>query len=116
MAEMYIFGSGDENKLGLKDDDVVSVEKQSIVKLGLLTQSVYNWAMNIGGKWPNPSGEWFLEKGISCEILRTKGGGWQKGRLRFKLEFIPDEPKAFIDETDFANPSPLDDLRSDLKI
>lgn len=40
-----------------------------------------------------------FEQGISCEMLRP-GANWQKGKVRIRLEFCPDEPV-----------SPLDDIR-----
>ncbi len=48
---------------------------------------------------------WF-EDGVECEIVDVSaGGGWKKGKIRLRLEFVPDEPE----------PSPdaifLDDLR-----
>lgn len=61
-----------------------------------------------------------LDKGVDCEILRIGSNGWQKGRVRLKLqvtvEFCPDEPE--VEETQMQNEleisqseSPLDDLR-----
>lgn len=37
---------------------------------------------------------WLQEEGVPCEVLRTTGGGWIKGKIRIKtvIEFIPDEP------------------------
>jgi hypothetical protein len=35
--------------------------------------------------------EW-IDEGMPCEILQTTGGGWQKGKICLRLEFIPDEP------------------------
>jgi hypothetical protein len=35
---------------------------------------------------------WFQE-GVECELLDAMaGGGWKKGKIRLRLEFIPDEP------------------------
>jgi hypothetical protein len=36
----------------------------------------------------------YINRGIVCQVLRTTGGGWQKGKMqiRLELEFIPDEP------------------------
>lgn len=118
MAERYRFGLDPENKLGLKDDDVVSYGSKNIVKIGDLMQSIYGWSQKVAADFPTPSGAWFTDNGIQCEILRTKGGGWQKGRLRFRLEFLPDNPEAFVDVTSTTDKSlsPLDDLRSDLNI
>lgn len=59
-----------------------------------------------------PAREWFHD-GIECEIL-TPGKNWRTGKVRFSLEFLPDEPE--IEETPTTNEiippeSPLDDLR-----
>lgn len=39
-----------------------------------------------------------LQQGVDCRLLRTTGGGWQKGKLRLRVnvtvEFISDEPPA----------------------
>ena len=51
----------------------------------------------------------FKPIGAECEILQASGGGWRKGKLRFRLEFIPD------DEAPGAGPLPLDELREQFK-
>jgi KGK domain len=62
---------------------------------------------------------WFGQ-GIDCEILRVGAQGWNKGKIKLKLnvtiEFCPDEPE--VEETTENNESetsqpesPLDDLR-----
>jgi len=34
-----------------------------------------------------------LQEGFSCEILSANaGGGWQTGKLRIRVEFVPDVP------------------------
>lgn len=48
----------------------------------------------------------FFENGIKCKILKP-GKNWQKGKIRITLEFCPDEPT--------QAPSPLDDLRKQMK-
>jgi hypothetical protein len=72
--------------------------------------------------------EW-LDEGVSCEVLKTSGGGWQSGKVRISLEFIPDKPEDDEDELQEedesqeavllppAKPeSPLDDLRTELNL
>ncbi|MEG5138071.1 MULTISPECIES: KGK domain-containing protein [unclassified Microcoleus] len=65
---------------------------------------------------------WFGQ-GIDCEILRVGTQGWNKGKIKIKLnvtiEFCPDEPE--VEETPENNESetsqpesPLDDLRRQL--
>ncbi len=34
----------------------------------------------------------FFTEGVDCEILRP-GKNWQKGKVKMRLEFYPDEPK-----------------------
>ncbi|MEA5579543.1 KGK domain-containing protein [Anabaena sp. UHCC 0451] len=48
-----------------------------------------------------------LEDGGECQVLKSSGGGWIPGKIRIRIEFIPDKPQ--------APQSPLDDLRSELK-
>ena len=115
------FGLDPDGQRGLSKDDVVNLHgtwfglTTNMVKLEELINYIVDWSRRSQAmKRENP---WFSEKGCECEILRTKGGGWQKGRLRFRLEFIPDDPAAFLeDSTGEADKmqSPLDDLRSQL--
>ena len=43
-------------------------------------------------KLDDPCYEWF-ENGIKGKVLiAEKGGGWRVGRVRFSVEFLPDEP------------------------
>ena len=44
----------------------------------------------------------FYSSGLNCEILQANGKGWQKGKARVSLEFIPDN------ETDEDNNSELE--------
>ncbi|MBG1259298.1 KGK domain-containing protein [Nostoc commune] len=60
---------------------------------------------------------WFKRKGIECEVLQVKGGGWQKGKIYLRVEFIPDElevPQQKPSTVTREEQSPLDDLRSSL--
>lgn len=59
------------------------------------------------GQIPSNWDEW-INKGVPCEILKPGTEGWKKGKLRIKftLEFCPDEPE--ITETSVVNQ--LDDI------
>ena len=63
---------------------------------------------NLLGTHSDKREERWLGEGVSCETLKP-GGYWQKGKVRLKitLEFCPDEP--------IQPPSPLDDLRKQIK-
>ncbi|PHJ55754.1 hypothetical protein VF14_36720 [Nostoc linckia z18] len=115
------FGLDPDGKLGLSSDDVVTLAAtdynlETMTKLGRVIEAIERWS----SKNSNNKGSeyaWFLEEGRQCEILRTEGGGWQKGRFRIRLEFIPDNPEAFLKNSSLEDEkpkSPLDDLRSSL--
>ncbi len=112
-------GLDPEGKLGLSEDDVVYVHgnwfglEVTMTKLKEMMNFLNSWA----SKNMRETNPWFTEKGGECEILRTAGGGWQKGRFRIRLEFIPDNPEAFLQASapkENKAESPLDDLRSQL--
>nr|WP_269144833.1 KGK domain-containing protein [Nostoc sp. WHI] len=114
------FGLDPESKLGLSEDDVITIQSkdfglEAMTKVGRLLQALEAWPCGNTNNKGNES-QWFVEKGIPCEILRTAGGGWQKGRFRIRLEFVPDNPEAFLKDSPVENKtqSPLDDLRSNL--
>lgn len=58
----------------------------------------------------------FENGGLELEVLRLDAKGWRKGKVRFSLEFCPDEPD--IEETlensqsvTNYSESPLDEIR-----
>lgn len=77
----------------LNDDDVISTEPALSLSSGSVfkTKEACTWVMNkfFGN---HPHAQWYMEGGVACEVLQTSGGGWKKGRVRFRLEFIPDTP------------------------
>jgi hypothetical protein len=69
----------------------------------------------------------WITKGVPGQVLLESGGGWQKGQIRIRFEFIPDPPpeenRASTDQVNYSGtvivlpaPSPLDELRSKLDI
>lgn len=82
----------------LSDDDVVSIESSGFgtgntFKVSELMKKVQVFANkeNRSSLYPNFKVRWFTSEGVTAEVLKPNGG-WRKGRLRFRLEFIPDEP------------------------
>ncbi|MEH2307012.1 KGK domain-containing protein [Nostoc sp.] len=107
--------------IDLDDNDVLSMssptfETGSTFKVSELKAKVREFANieNQGTGYMNPKVKWFSDAGVECEVLRLDGGGWQKGRLRFHLEFIPDEPIQSQLLIPSEPKSPLDDMRSQL--
>ncbi|WP_223280148.1 KGK domain-containing protein [Nostoc sp. PA-18-2419] len=115
MSNKYQLGYP-EDRGGLSDEDVVSNSgglcfgTPDMAKLKGLIERIRSWACGTG-RYPSAEYKWFTEEGFKCEVLRVNGGGWIKGRFRFRLEFVPDEPEA-IQPKDPS--SPLADLRSQL--
>jgi hypothetical protein len=80
----------------LDDDDVVSIANpnQSFAGTELCTVSKLNASLRIHLSNVSPLTMQYVQDGKQCKVLKTTGGGWQKGtmRIRLELEFIPDEP------------------------
>jgi hypothetical protein len=57
---------------------------------------------------PDITAKAWLGDGVECELVDVSaGGGWKKGKIRLRLEFVPDEPEPSADA------SFLDSLRTD---
>lgn len=70
----------------------------------------------VKNQFSNASIKLFENGGLELEVLRLDAKGWRKGKVRFSVEFCPDEPE--VEETDAINKtennqvkSPLDDIR-----
>ncbi|WP_009633277.1 KGK domain-containing protein [Synechocystis sp. PCC 7509] len=70
----------------------------------------------VKNQFPGESKKLFEEEGLELEVLKLDAKGWKKGKVRFSIEFCPDEPE--IEETTQSNnveinqtSSPLDDIR-----
>lgn len=75
----------------------------------------YDSAVFIESK-ENEKVESFFTTGINAQVLRYGANGWQKGkvRLKFTLEFCPDEPEVhkISNQPETSEPeSPLDEIR-----
>lgn len=79
----------------LTPDDVVHLperykvfESTRTCKVSELTGIISNWLLG------QPTSQMFSQlakDGLECEILKTEGGGWKKGRLILQLKFMSDE-------------------------
>jgi len=90
----------------LSQDDVMSIYPEVFQQLNVsntfkavhLLESI---KVYIGSKTIEAS---LFDEAINCEVLRLGNKRWQKGKVRIRLEFCPDEPE-----------SPLEELRQQLK-
>jgi KGK domain len=56
-------------------------------------------------EWSDEREGWFNDQGQSCEVLRFDGQGWQRGRVRLRLEFCPERPPKLLRESRSAQES-----------
>jgi hypothetical protein len=83
----------------LEDGEVISVQHDTQVlsghrtfRVGELNNAIKSQLESTIPDWSEEKNGWFNARGIDCEALRFGSNGWQKGRIRFCLEFCPDEP------------------------
>jgi hypothetical protein len=50
-------------------------------------------------EWSDEREGWFTDQGQSCEVLRFGGQGWQRGRVRIRLEFCPEQSPKLLRES-----------------
>ena len=107
----YLSNCNSKDVISLSSKSLFYVHKLCDLVLSSLDRSVGDRIANsISQKLSNRGNAklWF-EDGESCEILKAGSSGWQKGKIKLKvnftLEFIPDEPEAEL--------SPLDDIRQE---
>ncbi len=73
-----------------QDNDVISMNQDlSLIKFG--TFKVSQLRQDIERRVGALSSEW-LGEGANCEFLEPLAGdGWRKGKIRLRLEFVPDK-------------------------
>lgn len=85
--------------LDLNEDDVVLVPSGALQKYNAFIAELIEEIRKSGIKR-------YFSDGVEIQFLKTTGGGWQKGKVRFRAEFILDKPA--------DNPESLDALRRQL--
>lgn len=61
----------------------------------------------------NISDNVWTHDGVECLYLNTQGGGWKKGKVHIRLEFVPDEDAQQKDERQIIS-SELNKIRNSL--
>jgi hypothetical protein len=114
--------------IGLSSLDVVSIEKgKSPLNASTfkVSELIVNLANRMGREFSSEILNEWAWHGVPCEILLRDGLGWQSGKVRFSLEFIPDlEEEEVAEDKEHESvklgeckalpESPLDDLRAEL--
>jgi len=93
---------------------IVSAIKQAFYRDGL---NAFSNMFSSRGGIPGGSQQW-SSQGVECEMLKPGAKGWRKGklRIRFFLEFCPDEPdveeKLETNQLEISkSESPFEDIR-----
>lgn len=79
-----------------QDEDVVTMapESSGIIKAQTFRIAEFLSAFKLSAKQGFGLAEAWLQDGVKCRFLKANGGGWQEGKIRLRLEFIPDEPES----------------------
>lgn len=82
----------------LNDDEVLFVRSGRILmsnptfKVNEFLDALAQLVSEREAEWSDEYEGWFGE-GLDCEVLRFGNQGWQRGRVRIRLEFSPEQPK-----------------------
>lgn len=94
------------NEVKFNDNDVVLIDPEYTNGAGKLL--MFGW-LKFSFRQRFGSGfEQWIGTGVECQVLQANGGGWRKGKFRWRLEFIPDEPE----QTNEPTPNSSDAVRS----
>ncbi|MEH2145310.1 KGK domain-containing protein [Nostoc sp.] len=107
------------DEIYLGDNDVVSVSDVKHSPVSMLTTTVGEMKRSLLKTWFMSFLSSWITCGMGCRVLLAQGGGWQAGKIRFRLEFIPNNPK--LPEQSFSKAIsetalPLADLQSQVDI
>jgi hypothetical protein len=91
----------DEQFEPLRDDEVLYVPIGRVLmsnptfKVAEFLDALAQAVSDREGDWSEENEGWFTD-GLECEALRLNSNGWQRGRVRVRVEFSPNQrrPKA----------------------
>lgn len=79
----------------LDDDEVLYVTLGRVLmanptfKVGEFLDALAQAISDRENDWADENEGWFSD-GLECEALRFNGQGWQRGKVRIRLEFLPE--------------------------
>lgn len=96
----------------LDNGEVLSISESALIYIGHTTFRVGEFSEAVRSQleqntqgWNEGKNSWFTDAGVDCEVLRFTSGGWQKGKVRLRLEFAPDDGSS--DSTQGAASQPV---------
>ncbi len=96
----------------LASGEVLSVDQSVQLLLGQTTFRASELAAALKGvvlaktQGSPAQGDWFSDQGVACEALRFGARGWQRGRVRIRLEFHPESEELQPDAQAQTVPEP----------
>lgn len=92
----------------LNDDEVLFIQSGRILmanptfKVSEFLDALAQLISEQEGEWSDEREGWFTDRGQGCEVLRFGNQGWQRGRVRIRLEFCPERSPKLLRESPVA--------------
>lgn len=89
----------------LSEDEVLFVRAGRVLmsnptfKAGEFLDALAQLISENEAEWSEDQEGWFSDQGARCEVLRFGNQGWQRGRVRIRLEFCPEQPPKLLRES-----------------
>lgn len=97
--------NANENFVTLSDDEVLFVRTGRVLmsnptfKVSEFLDALAQLVSDQEEEWTEEQEGWFGDRGARCEVLRFGNQGWQRGRVRIRLEFCPEPPPKLLRES-----------------
>jgi hypothetical protein len=97
--------NANENFVTLSDDEVLFVRAGRVLmsnptfKVSEFLDALAQLVSDQEEEWTEEQEGWFGDRGARCEVLRFGNQGWQRGRVRIRLEFCPEPPPKLLRES-----------------
>ena len=89
----------------LSDDEVLFVRAGRVLmanptfKVSEFLDALAQLVSEQEDEWTEEQEGWFTDRGARCEMLRFGNQGWQRGRVRIRVEFCPEAPPKLLRES-----------------
>jgi len=94
-----------DNEFGLlNDDEVLYIRAGRILianptfKISEFLDALAQVVSEREVDWNEECEGWFNDEGLPCEVLKFGNQGWQRGRVRIRLEFCPEKQPKLLRE------------------
>jgi hypothetical protein len=81
----------------VNQDEVISINKDDNVLMPHHTYKVREFLDRLGHHIDKHKIDRWMVDGVPCELL-SPCQGWQQGKIKICLQFIPDKPESILDD------------------